>query len=59
MELKVPCSDGQISGQYKPTQNILAMFLFDLQIAAFLVLKNGKFIADMHSYEVGFIESTK
>jgi hypothetical protein len=45
MELKVPCSDGQISGQYKPTQNILAMFLFDLQIAAFLVLKNGKFIA--------------
>ncbi|HYA13955.1 MAG TPA: hypothetical protein VEF33_06415, partial [Syntrophales bacterium] len=34
-----------ISCQYKPTQSITEMFLFDLQIAAFIVLKKEKCIA--------------
>jgi hypothetical protein len=41
--------DGPISCQYKPTQKITEMFLFDLQTVAFLVLKNARSIADMET----------
>jgi hypothetical protein len=35
----------KIACQYKPTRNIIAMFLFDLQTVAFLVLKKARCIA--------------
>ncbi len=44
-------SDGLIACQYKLTQNIPEMFLFDLQIIAFLVLKKARCIADIEPSE--------
>ena len=41
------CMQLNISCQYKPTQNITVMFLFDLQTVAFLVLKNARCIAEI------------
>jgi hypothetical protein len=40
-----------IACQYKPTQNITEMFLFDLQTVAFLVLKNARRIAAIEPFQ--------
>ena len=37
-----PPPDGQIACQYKPTRNIMARFLFELQVVAFVILKKAR-----------------
>jgi len=51
LELEKPRpSDGQIACQYKPTRNVMARFLFDLQIVAFVVLKKARCICNHAQY---------
>jgi len=52
-EVNVPnlgLSELNISCQYKPTQNMTEMFLFDLQTVIFLVLEKARSIAAIHPF---------